>query len=134
MAKPAATPATMERHELLPGVTVRQSPPAVVCASAKVIRGARRRAALRDAINITLLGAIDWLVIHWPNTHVPLLDRHDSLELVALANVAVIAGLVVARALPRWRARRVAETWCTTERAALDGLIAARRSRHVRRG
>jgi hypothetical protein len=107
----------MPRPNLLPGVTGTTTPPAVVIDSRKAVRRARRRAILRDLLDLSLLGGVDYLFLHWPGTHVPLLDRHDSLMLLVGANVAVIGYVWISRAMPRWSARRIAATWCLAERA-----------------
>ena len=110
MEKPA-------RHTLLPGVTVAQTAPAVVFQSRKVLASARRRAALRDIFDLFLLVCVDGLFLRWPRAHVPGLDRIDSLFLLAAVNAALIGYIWLARAFPRWRARRVAATWCVAERS-----------------
>ena len=45
-----------------------------------------------------------------------MLGREDSLLALLALNGAMIAFLWLARAIPRWRARRVAATWCAAER------------------
>jgi hypothetical protein len=46
-----------------------------------------------------------------------MLDRHDSLLVVGAMNVLMAAYIWLARAFPRWSARRVASTWSPRERA-----------------
>lgn len=90
--------------------------PAVVCDAKSEIARARRLALGRDILLIVVLLAVDFLFIRWPATHVPLLDRVESLTLMRALNLLVFAQIWVARALPRWRARRIASTWCPSER------------------
>lgn len=105
------------RRSLLPGVADIGAPPKVVFQSRKVISRARRRAAFRDVIDLLLLGCVDGLFLRWPNAHVPSLDRRESLLLMAGINVVMIGMMWLARAMPRWSARRVASTWCVAERS-----------------
>ena len=105
------------RCTLLPGVSDAGAPPPVIIDSRAVVARARRRAIVRDFIDLLLLVGVDGLFLRWPLAHVPFLDRHDSL-LVLLGLNAMLAGYVwLARALPRWTARRVATTWSLPERA-----------------
>jgi hypothetical protein len=119
----------MERRDLLPGVSPEIPAPAVVFASASVIRRARLRALGRDVFDLTLLIAVDVFFIRWPYARVPLLDRPHSLELLVGMNLVLIAYLWVSRTLPRWRARRVAGTWCDAERERLTSSLQSRGSR-----
>ncbi|HEV2721198.1 MAG TPA: hypothetical protein VG323_14340 [Thermoanaerobaculia bacterium] len=105
------------RRSLLPGVRDAGTPPAVVIDSRAVVARARRRAAVRDVLDLVLLLCVDGLFLGWPRAHVPLLDRHDSLLALLALNSAMITYLWLSRAFPRWRARRVAATWCPAERA-----------------
>ena len=107
----------MPNDPLLPGVTTTHVPPAVVFDSRDAIRRARRRRVMRDVVDVLLLLAVDALFVRWPSTHVPFLDRHDSLFVLAALNVVVLAYLWLARVLPAWSARRVAATWSTAERS-----------------
>lgn len=106
----------MRRPLLLPGVADAECPPIVVCDTRIAITQARRRAALHDALHTVLLASVDALFLHFPSTHVPLLDRHDSLLVLGAVNGAMIAYLWLARVLPRWTARRIATTWSAAER------------------
>ncbi|HET7433483.1 MAG TPA: hypothetical protein VFN10_02085 [Thermoanaerobaculia bacterium] len=106
----------MPRIELLPGVSPEACAPRVACDARTPIRRARRRAILQDVLQLTLLAGLDWLFLHWPAARVPLLGRTDSLALVGALNVMTIAWMWLVRALPRWTARRMATTWCSTER------------------
>jgi hypothetical protein len=124
--------------DLLPGITQRGCPPRVVCDPRPEIRRARRRAILRDAAQLALVIAVDALLIHWPAAHVPLLSRGDSLALVAALNALMAASVWLARAFPRWSARRIATTWCPAERkrfwsAAAMPPLCPRERRHGRR-
>lgn len=119
----------MEHRDLLPGVLAESPPPNVVFTSARVIRRARRIALARDVFDLLLLVAVDTFFIRWPYARVPMLNRHDSLTLLVGVNVVLLSYLWLARALPRWRARRVASTWCTVERERLTVSLRSRASR-----
>jgi hypothetical protein len=107
--------------QFLPGV-VREGPrPVVRCDSKRVIQDARRRAVLREAVQLLLLLVVDVFCARFPMTHVPLLSRVQSLDLVALFNVALAAHVILGRTFPRWKARRVATTWSVTERQRFGG-------------
>jgi hypothetical protein len=82
-----------------------------------VVAKARRRAAVRDVLDLLLLICVDWLFLRWPDAHVPALDRANSLFVLLALNAMLLAYVWLARALPRWTARRVASTWCLAERA-----------------
>lgn len=105
----------MSRDTLLPGVTSSSVPPVTVCNTRVEILRARRRAILRDVLSITLIVAVDLLFIRWPDAHVPILGRDGSVALLRMLNMAFVAHLWLARALPRWTARRIASTWCRQE-------------------
>jgi hypothetical protein len=109
MEKPA-------RRNLLPGVSQPGSHPDVVFQSSPVVNSARRRAAIRDVFDLLLLACVDGLFLRWPHAHIPTLDRATTMLVLAAVNVLLIAYLWSARAVPRWRARRLASTWSTTER------------------
>ncbi len=111
----------MDPRELLPGVSEDRCPPTVVTDSRGAIRRARLRATLIDLTQLALLGVVDYLVVRYPRTHVPLASRYDSLLLVAVANVLMITYLCLVRFVPRWRARRVATTWRPSERTRFRG-------------
>ena len=83
----------------------------------------------RDAFDILLLAAVDVFFVRWPYARMPMFDRHDSLELLVGLNAVFLAYLWVARAFPRWRARRVAGTWCEAERVRLTNSLRSRASR-----
>ncbi|HEY0143144.1 MAG TPA: hypothetical protein VGF48_19790 [Thermoanaerobaculia bacterium] len=103
------------REDLLPGVTTEGRPPAVVCDAKAAIRRARRRAFLRDAMQVGLLAAVDFLFVYWPESRVPFLDRRDSLAVLRAMNGLIFAHVWLVRALPKWTARRIASTWCRSE-------------------
>jgi hypothetical protein len=104
------------REDLLPGVTTEVAPPSVLCDAKGAIRRARRRALFRDVLQVGLLVAVDYLFVHWPESRVPFLDRHGSFTLLLLMNAAIVAHLWLARAMPKWTARRIATTWSRAER------------------
>ena len=106
----------MPKPELLPGVADDSCPPRVVCDARTAIRRARRRALLRDVLQIVLILAVDYLFVHWPESRLPFLDRDSSFAFLRMANGAVIADLWLRRAMPKWSAKRIAGTWCRTER------------------
>jgi hypothetical protein len=107
----------MTRPDLLPGVTTEDCPPTVVADSRATILRARRHAALRDSLNMILLGAVDYVCVTWPSAHVPFVGREHSVTLVALLNAAVITHVIMSRLTARWAARRIASTWSLRERA-----------------
>ena len=119
----------MERHEILPGVSPEIPRPIVVCESMHAVRRARRQALLRDVLDIALLIAVDVFFVHWPHARVPLLDRGASLELLVAVNALLLGYLWISRALPRWRARRVAATWTVAEQTRLMTSLRSRASR-----
>jgi len=106
----------MEKPHLLPGVSLDVPQRDVVFQSSRVIRRARLLAALRDGLDLLLLAAVDWLFIRWPSARVPFLTRAETLLLLVGINGVLVSYLWIARAFPRWRARRVAATWCAPER------------------
>jgi hypothetical protein len=105
------------RRILLPGVSDAGAPPPVVIDSRIVVARARRFAVVRDVVDLLLLVCVDGLFLRWPHAHIPFLGRHDSLLIVVGLNTMLIGYLWLARAMPRWTARRVATTWCLAERA-----------------
>lgn len=106
----------MAKSPLLPGVTAAATPPAVVVDAHAAIRRARRRAIARDVFDVAILLFVDWLFLRYPHTHIPLLDRAHTLGLLLVVHALFVTHAAAARALPRWRARRVAATWCPAER------------------
>ena len=106
----------MPARELLPGVTTDSCPPRVIFDAHAAIRRARRRAVLRDATEITLLLAVDYLFIHWPESRMPFMERGTSLAFLRAVNFVAVADLWLTRALPKWSARRIAGTWSRRER------------------
>ncbi|HEX7190947.1 MAG TPA: hypothetical protein VF381_05170 [Thermoanaerobaculia bacterium] len=99
----------------------------VVFDSRRVIVRARRMAIARDVAQVMLLAGVDWLFQNWPSTHFPLLQRGDSLVLLGIVNVATIAHVWACRAFPRWRARRISETWSAHERERLMSSVSVSR-------
>lgn len=104
------------RCDLLPGVSVDGTDPDIVFQSRPVIASARRRAAFRDILDLFLLGGVDALFIRWSHAHIPMLDRAETMLVLAIANLALIVYVWSMRTLPRWRARRLAATWSAVER------------------
>ena len=106
----------MPKDQLLPGVSTTSCPPRVVCDARAAIRRARRRVWVRDGVQLVLLLAVDWLFVHWPESRMPFADRNASLAFLRGANVLIFGHLWLVRALPRWNAKRIATTWCRSER------------------
>jgi hypothetical protein len=106
----------MPKNELLPGVSTPSCPPRVVCDAHDAIRRARRRAWLRDGLQISLLLAVDYLFAHWPSSRMPFVDRGASLAFLRGVNLMIAGHLWLVRALPKWSARRIAATWSRPER------------------
>ena len=107
----------MPKDELLPGVTTPALPPVVVCDAKAAIRSARRRALARDMAQVTVLIAVDYLFVRWPESRVPGLDRQHSLTVLTATNAFIAAHLWCSRYLvPRFTAWRVANTWSRAER------------------
>ena len=107
----------MARRDLLPGIVTDACPPLVVFDSKRAIKRARRRAILRDLAQLVLLAGVDWMFVRWPYSHVPSLDRAQTLFVVALLNAGLLTHIIVSRTFPKWSARRIAATWCLSERA-----------------
>ena len=107
----------MTRRDLLPGVTTAECPPVAVIDSFREIRRARRIAIARDAAQLILLAGVDYLFFRWPDTHIPTLERHTTLLLLGGMNGLMLSWLWLQRVMPRWTARRIASTWCTTEQS-----------------
>lgn len=105
----------MPKDELLPGVSTSSCPPLVVCDAHDAIRRARRRAWLRDGLQLSLLIGVDYLFMRWPESRMPFLERTSSLALLRGMNVAILGHVWLTRALPKWWARRIAATWCRSE-------------------
>ena len=106
----------MPKNELLPGVSTRSCPPRVACDAHDAIKRARRRAWVRDGIQITLLLGVDYLFVHWPESRLPFMDRGTSLSFLRGVNFAMAGHLWLARTLPKWTAKRIASTWSRPER------------------
>jgi hypothetical protein len=117
----------MPNQELLPGVVTTACPPRVVCDAHRAIRTAKRRAVMRDVMQLVLVAAVNVLFIHWPDARLPMLDRAESLLFLTGVNLLVIAHLWLTRLLPRWSARRIASTWCRNERERFSETEARRR-------
>jgi hypothetical protein len=111
----------MPKQELLPGVSTDSCPPRVMCDAHAAIRAARRRALWRDGLQLSLLLAVDYLFVHWPESRLPMLDRSTSLAFLRGTNVAIMGHVALMRALPKWTARRISATWCRSEREKFQG-------------
>jgi hypothetical protein len=106
----------MPKNELLPGVSTSSCPPRVVCDAHDAIKRARRRAWIRDGVQLALLAGVDYLFTHWAESRLPFLDRAASLAMLRGVNFAIIGHVWLAHALPKWTARRIASTWSRPER------------------
>ena len=89
----------------------------VVFDSRRVVWRARRLAIARDVAQLVLLAGVDWLFRTWPSTHIPLLDRTDSLVVLGIVNALTLGHVWMCRAIPRWQAARIAATWSSRERS-----------------
>lgn len=92
----------------------------IVCDSRRIVVRARRLAMLRDSAQLVLLAGVDGLFQNWPSTHIPLLSRGDTLVVLGIVNFVTIAHVWASRAWPRWNARRIATTWCVSERKRFE--------------
>lgn len=121
----------MPKIDLLPGVSSDRCLPAAVCDTRREVRNARRRAFWRDAIQVTLLLAVNYLFVHYPSTRLPFLERNESELLLAAVSAVVLTSFWLTRMLPRWSARRTAETWSRREQEQFRRsatLVGARRT------
>ena len=112
---------TMQRRELLPGVTTPECPPVVVQDSKKTLRRARTRAAVIEAAQLVLLAGVDVLFLRWPLAHIPTFGRDESLLILMALNIAMLGSIWMFRAAPRWKAQRIARTWCPREQSRFFG-------------
>ena len=110
----------MHKAPLLPGVTTDCCPPAIVCDAHQEIRRARRRAFARDALQLLLLVAVDYLFLRWPESRMPMMTRTMSLAFLQATNGAILVHIWISRQMPRWSARRIAATWCRSEQERFD--------------
>ncbi|MGH9457947.1 MAG: hypothetical protein ACRD2J_09950 [Thermoanaerobaculia bacterium] len=106
------------QNDLLPGV---EGPPSRRNTTAgeleRSLLTSRRRAAVDDLVDSSMLILINLMFLLWPSAEVPLLDRDGTLALLLLVDAAAIAGWFRTRVLPVLRARRIAGTWSEAERA-----------------
>ena len=115
----------MQKSELLPGVSSDSCPPRVVCDAKAEIRRARVRAGLQSLLQVVLIALVDYLFVRWPESRLPFLDRESSLSLLRVGNLVIFGDLFLSRALPKWSAKRIAGTWCRSERERF-GRVAQR--------
>jgi hypothetical protein len=104
------------RRTLLPGVTDADAGPDIVFESRRVIASARRRAVAHDVFDLLLLAGVDGLFLRWPHAHLPVLGREETMLVLLGVNALLIAYMWSSRAIPRWRAKRLAATWSVSER------------------
>lgn len=100
---------------LLPGVC-RSEPELHGYSGSSEIKSARVRANFRDIFDLLLLLGVDVFFFNWPWMHVPFLTQSQSVVLITIANVWIVAFCALSRSFPYWRARRIAQTWCDSER------------------
>jgi hypothetical protein len=81
-----------------------------VCDAHDAIKRARRRAWIRDGMQLTLLIGVDYLFVRWPDSRLPFLERGASLAFLRGVNLAMAGHLWLARAFPKWWAKRIATT------------------------
>jgi hypothetical protein len=110
----------MPRNELLPGVSTSACPPRVVYDAHTAIRRARRRAFVRDGMQLSLLVAVDWMFVHWSESRIPFLDRGQSLTFLRTMNAFLFGHIWLSRTMPKWWAKRIASTWCRSEQKRFD--------------
>ena len=106
----------MAKRDLLPGVADDTCPPAVVFNSRRAIRRARLFAALRDVGQLSLLTGLDYYFLTRPTIHLPWADRDSTAVILAAFHAAVITQMFLSRVVPQWSAKRIARTWCLSER------------------
>jgi hypothetical protein len=108
----------LPHDDYLPGVGGRDLvAPTSICDVRSAIRKARRRAMLSDALDLTLLLAVDIVFVRWGAATLPFLSRFASLGILVAANAALIGSCVLARKFPEWRARRISATWSPKEQS-----------------
>lgn len=104
--------------ELLPGVagpaTVQPQP---VYRPHEDVQRARRRAVTRGVIDAAILLAIDVFVFVWSDARLPFVSRANTLIVLAVIHVGVVCYWYASRKMPIWKARRIAATWSSDERA-----------------
>jgi hypothetical protein len=106
---------------LLPGAGNRNSAaPTPVYNARQAISSARRRALLSDVLDVGLLAGVDVIFARWTSATLPFLSRMTSLEILVLANLAILGACVLRRKMPQWRARRISRSWSPTERERRD--------------
>ena len=107
----------MGRPDRLPGVSgPEETGPHPVYNPSKDIHAARKRAAVRDLIDLAALIAVDIFFLSWPSARIPFLSRDGSLWVLLLLHLLVVASWVRTRLYLPWRARRIAGTWSEKER------------------
>jgi hypothetical protein len=89
------------------------------CVAGAVVRKARRDALLRDSFDALILAAMDVFFVLWPDAHIPLFDRGETMVVLALIHAIIIGGWIISRRFPAWRARLIARTWRDSERVRL---------------
>ena len=122
----------MPKPELLPGVAPDRCPPSAVCGDLRrEIRKAKAKAFVRDAVQLGLLGAVNYLFFRWPASRLPFADRSESEILLAAITAAVVTSVWLTRALPRWTAKRTAATWSRQEQEHFKRLGTHGASRRI---
>ena len=108
----------MPRMDLLPGVS-HGSEPRVHCDSRSIIRDARYAALIRDAMQLTLVLAVDAALLLYPTCRLPYLDHRMTVIVLAIGSFLSVGCVIASRYLPTMRARRIARTWSTSEQLRL---------------
>jgi hypothetical protein len=102
---------------LIPGVRGREAVPPKPVFNANVqIEAARKRAAIRDAIDIAVLVAVDIFYLSWPAARIPFLSRDTTMWVLVALHALVVLSWFRSRLYTKWRASRISSTWSDGER------------------
>lgn len=105
----------------LPGVSgPDETGPHRVYNPAADIEAARRRAAVRNLIDIAVLILVDVLFLAWPSARIPFMTRDASLWVLLALHLVVVASWLRTRFYLAWRARKISGTWSETERRQFE--------------
>ncbi len=102
---------------LIPGVQGRDVvPPRPVFNANQQIEAARKRAAIRDGIDIAVLVAVDIFYLAWPAARIPFLSRDTTMWVLVTLHALVVLSWFRSRLYAKWRASRISSTWSDRER------------------
>jgi hypothetical protein len=102
---------------LLPGVRGREVvPPKPVFNANQQIEAARKRAAIRDGIDIAVLLIVDIFYLSWPAARIPFLSRDTTMWVLVALHALVVLSWFRSRLYAKWRASRISSTWSDGER------------------